>query len=224
MKRILPLLLALLLLAACGAAPEAEQVFPPESEPGAPDVPSPTPHEGPDEDELPILTGEENAAPVEDEGESPSPAVPSRAVTVTLDGVSSYLRVTLPEGWTWEQAGEAVDGTVYALYPEDDPEFKVELHWWPDGFGMCGTGVTFQDYTLPDGQKATLAYERIGEDFCWTLILPESPDSFTIQFNVPYALYEAHRVELEQLLGTIQLGVLAGLDGPDVVETEEATG
>ena len=224
MKRVLPLLLALLLLAACGAAPEAEQALPPESEPGVPDAPSPTPHEGPDEDELPILTGEESAAPAEDEGESPAPALPSPAVTVTLDGISSYLRVTLPESWTWEQAGGTVDGTVYALYPEDDPGFKVELRRWPDGFGMCGTDVTFQEYTLPDGQKATLAYERTGEDFTWILILPESPDSFTVQFTSPYALYEAHRAELEQLLGTIQLGVLASLDGPDVVEPEEATG
>ena len=71
MKRALPLLLALLLLAACGTAPATEQVLPPESEPGAPDAPSPTPHEGPDEDELPIQTGEESAAPVEDESESP---------------------------------------------------------------------------------------------------------------------------------------------------------
>ena len=46
MKRVLPLLLALLLLAACGAAPEAEQVFPPESEPGIPDAPSPPPPRG----------------------------------------------------------------------------------------------------------------------------------------------------------------------------------
>ena len=194
MKRVLPLLLALLLLAACGAAPEAEQALPPESEPGVPDAPSPTPHEGPDEDELPIL-------------------------------ISSYLRVTLPEGWTWEQAGGTVDGTVYALYPEDDPAFKVELHYWADGFpGLCGTDMSFSEYTLPDGRKASIMYEVSDEEIWWWLILPESPDAFSIQFTVPYALYEAHRAELEQLLGTIQLGVLASLDGPDVVETEEATG
>jgi hypothetical protein len=86
---------------------------------------------------------------------------------------------------------------------------------------MCGTGVTFQDYTLPNGQKATLATEQIGEDFTWILNLPESPDSFTVQFTAPYALYEAHRAELELLLGTLQQGVLAH---PDVVPVEEATG
>ena len=144
---------------------------------------------------------------------------------MTLDGISSYLRVTLPEGWTWEQAGGMVDGTVYALYPEDDPEFKVELHYWADGFpGLCGTDMSFSEYTLADGRKASIIYEVSDEEIWWWLILPESPDAFSIQFGVPYALYEAHRAELEQLLGTIQLGVLASLDGPDVVETEEATG
>ena len=219
MKKLLPLLLILLLLlSACGAPAEQPDPAPteaPESEPGTPEAPEPTTLEGMDEDELPIFPAEGSASP----GEEDAPALGEE--TVTLDGTDSYLRLTLPEGWTWAQAAGAVEGTVYGLWPEDDPDFKVELHWWPERFAMCGTGVTFQDYTLPNGQKATLAYERIGEDFCWTLILPESPDSFTIQFNAPYALYEAHRAELELLLGSIQQGVLAH---PDVVPVEEATG
>lgn len=219
MKKLLPLLLILLLLlSACGAPAEQPDPAPteaPESEPGAPEEPEPTTLEGMDEDELPIFPAEGSASPEKED----APALSEE--TVTLDGTDSYLRLTLPEGWTWAQAGGAVEGTVYGLWPEDDPDFKVELHWWPERFAMCGTGVTFQDYTLPNGQKATLATEQIGEDFTWILTLPESPDSFTIQFNAPYALYEAHRAELEQMLSTIQQGVLAH---PDVVPVEEATG
>ena len=224
MKRLFPLLLILiLLLSACGAAPEGEdgQSLPAGEEPGVPEA-SPVPEEpdepedpdagveGPDEDELPILTDDGSPAPVD--------AVPTLGGgTVTLDGISSYLRVDLPEGWTWAQAGGTPEGTVYGLWPENDPDFKVELRYWPEKFGMCGTGVTIQDYTLPDGRKATLAYERIGEEFTWVLILPEAPDSFTIQFSAPYALYETHRQELELLLGTIRQGVRAE---PDVVKPE----
>ena len=219
MKKLLPLLLILLLLlSACGAPAEQPDPAPeetPESEPGTPEEPEPTTLEGMDEDELPIFPAEGSASPEKED----APALGEE--TVTLDGTDSYLRVTLPQGWTWAQAAGTQEGTVYGLWPEDDPDFKVELHWWPERFAMCGTGVTFQDYTLPDGQKASLAYERIGEDFTWILILPESPDSFTVQFTAPYALYEAHRAELEQLLGTLQQGVLAH---PDVVPVEEATG
>ena len=234
MKRLLPLLLILaLLLAACGgqpdpaaknekealpeasAEPEPEageepeevpdslKVFPPEHSDSTPEpfTPGQADREGPDEDELPLLE------------ESPPDGVPTLdSETVTLDGISSYLRVDLPRGWTWEQAGGTEEGTVYGLWPEDDPEFKVELHYWPQSFAMCGTGVSTQEYVLPNGEKATLAYEIIDDSISWTLILPESPDSFTIQFNTAYSLYEAHRLDLEQLLGTIRQGVLAQLD------------
>ena len=217
MKKLIPFLLILsLLLAACGGAaqPAPSQPEPAKTE-SAPASPSPSPaEETPSlEFELPLI----GDGPLTPAGELP---VLSEE-TVTLDGIASYLRVTLPEGWTWEQAGGTQEGTVYALYPESDPAFKVELHYWPQRFGMCGTGVTIEEYPLPDGKRATLATEQIGEDLTWTLILPESPDSFTIQFVAPKALYEAHQAELELLLSTLQQGVKAQLD---VVQPGTVTG
>ena len=218
MKKLIPLLLILsLLLAACGSVvppaqsePQAEKT---EAAPAA-STPSPSPTEAqPQEFELPVL-GSESLPPV---GELPTLGTE----IVTLDGISSYLRLTLPEGWTWEQAAGTQEGTVYGLYPEKEPAFKVELHYWPDRFAMCGTGVSFTDYPLPDGKTATLATEQIGKDLTWILILPESPDSFTIQFVGPQALYEAHRAELELLLSTLQQGVKAQLD---VVQPGTVTG
>lgn len=220
MKKLIPFLLILsLLLAACGSVvPPAQSEPQPTKTESVPASPSPSPTEAqPQEFELPVL-GSESLPPV---GELPALGTE----IVTLDGISSYLRLTLPEGWTWEQAAGTQEGTVYGLYPEKDPAFKVELHYWAEGFpGLCGIGMSFSDYTLPDGRKANITYEISDEEIWWWMILPESPDAFSIQFGVPYALYEAHRAELEQMLGTIQLGVLASLDGPDVVETEEATG
>ena len=236
MKRLLPLLLIfVLLLAACGsesASPDPTQAPQEAGDDRQADAPEETPADKPEEetDTLPPEQAESTPAPALPGGDGPDedelPLFPGEEeedgallsdTQVTLNGLSSYLRVTLPEGWTWEQAAGAVDCTVYGLWAEGDPDFKVELRFWPEKFAMCGTGVTFQDYTLPDGQKASLAYERIGEDFTWILILPESPDSFTVQFTAPYALYEAHRAELELLLGTIRQGVLAH---PDVVTPE----
>ena len=218
MKKLIPLLLILsLLLAACGSVvppaqsePQAEKT---EAAPAS-STPSPSPTEAqPQEFELPVL-GSESLPPV---GELPTLGTE----IVTLDGISSYLRLTLPEGWTWEQAAGTQEGTVYGLYPEKEPAFKVELHYWPQRFGMCGTGVSFEDFSLPDGKTATLATEQMGEELMWTLILPESPDSFTIQFVAPNTLYESHRAELELLLSTLQQGVKAELDA---VQPSTATG
>ena len=217
MKKLIPFLLILsLLLAACGGAaqPAPSQPEPAKTE-SSPASPSPSPaEETPSlEFELPLI----GDGPLTPAGELP---VLSEE-TVTLDGIASYLRLTLPEGWTWAQAAGTVDGTVYGLWPEEDPAFKLELHYWPDRFAMCGTGVSFTDYPLPDGKTATLATEQIGEDLTWILILPESPDSFTVQFVGPQALYEAHRAELELLLSTLQQGVKAQLD---VVQPGTVTG
>ena len=216
MKRLLvPLLILLLLLCACGTAQGNDPATAPEAEAEEeefeddvtgnelPILPSwdDTPAESGESDELPIL-GENALAP--DDG-VPAPG----AGTVTLDGISSYLRVDLPEGWTWEQAGGTADGAACRLHPESDPDFTVELRWWQKGFAMCGTGVSFADYTLPDGRTATLATEEAGESLFWTLILPEAPDSFTVQYTGDKAAFEAHRAELELLLGSIRQGVLA---------------
>lgn len=225
MKKLFPLLLILsLLLTACGAAaqPEQSDFLPPVSETdeagdsSADESGTEADDPNAEVDELPVLE-DVDPAPVPEEN---TPAALSDE-TVTLDGISSYLRVTLPDGWTWEQAAGTPEGTAYALYPKDDPAFKAELHWWPKGMGMCGTGVTFEDYTLPDGQTATLATEESGEDLMWTLILPESPDSFSVQFCVPMSLYEAHRADLQLLLSTLQQGMKADLD---VVQTETVAG
>ena len=217
MKKLIPFLLILsLLLAACGGAaqPAPSQPEPAKTE-SAPASPSPSPaEETPSQEfELPLI----GDGPLTPAGELP---VLSEE-TVTLDGIASYLRLTLPEGWTWAQAAGTVDGTVYGLWPEEDPAFKLELHYWPDRFAMCGTGVSFTDYPLPDGKTATLATEQIGEELMWTLILPEAPDSFTIQFVAPTALYESHLAELELLLSTLQQGVKAQLD---VVQPGTVTG
>ena len=217
MKKLIPFLLILsLLLAACGGAaqPAPSQPEPAKTE-SAPASHSPSPaEETPSQEfELPLI----GDGPLTPAGELP---VLSEE-TVTLDGIASYLRLTLPEGWTWAQAGGTPEGTVYGLYPKKDSAFKVELHYWPDRFAMCGTGVSFTDYPLPDGKTATLATEQIGEELMWTLILPEAPDSFTIQFVGPQALYEAHRAELELLLSTLQQGVKAELD---VVQPGTVTG
>ena len=128
--------------------------------------------------------------------------------TVTLDGRDSYLRLTLPEDWDWTEGETVEDRSALILTPRTNDGFRVELVWWA-AFGMCGTGVEFSDYMLPDGRTATLAVEKSSDQVWWTLILPESPDKFTIQFGAPQSVIDAHQAEIDQILESLQLGELS---------------
>ena len=128
--------------------------------------------------------------------------------TVTLDGRDSYLRLTLPEGWDWTEGETVEDRSSLILTPRTNDGFRVELVWWAS-FGMCGTGVDFSEYTLPDGRTATLAVDKSGDQVWWTLILPDSPDQFTIQFGAPQSVIDAHQAEIDAMLESLQLGALS---------------
>lgn len=186
MKKIIPLLLILLLLGACARAPQPEAAPDPTEAPEVTEAPAPTADSGKTEEEMYDMNKE----------------------TVTLDGRDSYLRLTLPEGWDWTEGETSEDRSSLVLTPRTNDGFRVELVWWAS-FGMCGTGVDFSEYPLPDGRTATLAVEKGGDQIWWTLILPESPDKFTIQFGAPQSVIDAHQAEIDAMLESLQLGELS---------------
>ena len=194
MKRIIPVLLVLLLLAGCARTPLP------------PDTPEQTREpEARNETAAPEQTPETETAP--------GTALPEeddemKKGTVTLDGLNSYLRLKLPEGWTWavEEPGFG-ERSILLSAPTDDG-FRIRLVFW-ETFGLCGTGVDFSEYTLPDGRKATLATEGGPDEVTWTLILPESPDQFTVQFVAPRSVMDVHQAELDAMLGSLRLGALS---------------
>ena len=186
MKKIIPILLALLLLGACARAPQPETAPDPTEAPELTAAPAPTADSGKTEEEMDDMNKE----------------------TVTLDGRDSYLRLTLPEGWDWTEGETVEDRSSLILTPRTNDGFRVELVWWAS-FGMCGTGVDFSEYTLPDGRTATLAVDKSGDQVWWTLILPDSPDQFTIQFGAPQSVIDAHQAEIDAMLESLQLGELS---------------
>lgn len=186
MKKVIPVLLALLLLGACARAPQPETVPDPTEAPELTAAPAPTADSGKTEEEMDDMNKE----------------------TVTLDGLDSYLRLTLPEGWDWTEGETVEDRSSLILTPRTNDGFRVELVWWAS-FGMCGTGVDFSEYTLPDGRTATLAVDKSGDQVWWTLILPDSPDQFTIQFGAPQSVIDAHQAEIDAMLESLQLGELS---------------
>lgn len=131
------LLLSLALLAGCG-----------ESSPGA---------DGPD----PCGTSEDIRQAALLEAASPfGENWQEKGVLAEYENGYVSMKLTLPEGWDWQLA-QPRDGTSEGIlfWKEGDGDCCFFLNTWPEGFGMCGTGVDFTEVELPSGGKLTEARE-----------------------------------------------------------------
>ena len=181
---ILAAFLSLALLAGCG-----------ESSPGA---------DGPD----PCGTSEDirNAAALE----AASPFGDGWQAKGTLaEYENGYIsvRLTLPEGWDWQE-DPAEDGTEGILFWDGEkPDQRFRLSAWPDGFGMCGTGVDFSEVTLASGAQLTEARE---EDRWIILIFDGVPGSYTVRpqgGTLNSTVWDAKwREQILTILDTAELG------------------
>lgn len=183
-KYALPaLILALALLAGCAASPGAD---------------------GP----VPCGTSEDISRAAELEAASPfgDDWQASGTLAEYENGYIS-LKLTLPQGWDW-QRDPSQDGTEGILFWDGEKsEQRFRLSAWPEGFGMCGTGVDFQELTLPSGAKLTEAREG---DSWLILIFNGVPGSYTVQpkgGTLNSTVWDAKwRDQILTILDTAQLG------------------
>ena len=181
---ILAAFLSLALLAGCG-----------ESSPGA---------DGPD----PCGTSEDirNAAALE--AASPfGEDWQKKGVLAEYENGYISLKLTLPEGWDWQE-DPAEDGTEGILFWDGEkPDQRFRLSAWPDGFGMCGTGVDFSEVTLASGAKLTEAREG---DRWIVLIFDGVPGSYTVRpqgGTLNSTVWDAKwREQILTILDTAELG------------------
>lgn len=181
---ILAAFLSLALLAGCG-----------ESSPGA---------DGPD----PCGTSEDirNAAALE--AASPfGDGWQAKGTLAEYENGYISLKLTLPEGWDWQE-DPAEDGTEGILFWDGEkPDQRFRLSAWPDGFGMCGTGVDFSEVTLASGAKLTEAREG---DRWIILIFDGVPGSYTVRpqgGTLNSTVWDAKwREQILTILDTAELG------------------
>lgn len=191
MKRVLPLLLVCLLLAA-GCSPSAR------TESGAPGSAPAGPVSPEKERESPA-----QSAPAEEEPE-PEPTV--TAVECTHEGSRAALEI--PEGWEYE----------VEEYSEEQGKF--ELRFRPEGttgwvrlaccdwFGVCGTGLEEEEITLrPDLTGTQGTYD--GADLWEFLVFscPEDEEHTYVAFTEDAEdWWPEHGTEAMEILATAQIG------------------
>ena len=181
---ILAAFLSLALLAGCG-----------ESSPGA-DGPDPC---GTSED-IRNAAALEAASPFGDDWQA-------KGTLAEYENGYISLKLTLPEGWDWQE-DPAEDGTEGILFWDGEkPDQRFRLSAWPDGFGMCGTGVDFSEVTLASGAQLTEARE---EDRWIILIFDGVPGSYTVRpqgGTLNSTVWDAKwREQILTILDTAELG------------------
>ena len=181
---ILAAFLSLALLAGCG-----------ESSPGA-DGPDPC---GTSED-IRNAAALEAASPFGDDWQA-------KGTLAEYENGFISMRLTLPEGWDWQE-DPAEDGTEGILFWDGEkPDQRFRLSAWPDGFGMCGTGVDFSEVTLASGAQLTEAREG---DRWIVLIFDGVPGSYTVRpqgGTLNSTVWDAKwREQILTILDTAELG------------------
>ena len=185
MKRLLPLFLCAALLTGCGGARETTN----ETKTAAP-IDTVTP--------IKIV----EADPVYPAGD-------------TLDyrwGDAVSINLTLPQGWAWEAApqDDSVPPTAagVAFYPEDRADdCAISFQCWLQGFGMCGTGVTFSEVaSQTTGEIATLATEDSGDHVMVTIIRKNVPGDYVATAYLPADFWQENRDAILECVLTAEVG------------------
>lgn len=167
---------------------------------------------------------EETSAPAPPEGSAPleepaaaSPEPESEPTAAQYEYPEGSMSLVLPESWEYEVQTKEMkareDGLVLCgidFWPSEHPEMRLELGYWPDRIGMCGTGVTIEQVDFGGGLSAWRYTETIAGTVWLTLIYDhagEQPYSFVIQGDIDDTLWEQYEAEIMDIAGTAVMTV-----------------
>lgn len=107
------------------------------------------------------------------------------------------IAMELPEDWEWEATelsdcdGEPPLYVGFNFWKTDVPDLRFTFECWPQGFGMCGTGVEFTE--VNGIHDLTLAEEQGQGVVSVTIIFNDVPGSYVVGGSVPNELWAQYR-------------------------------
>lgn len=178
-------------------------------------------------------TGEENAendnsiADGQEVLETPdTAAVNSETAVYSQDDI--YMSVDIPNGWDYrirtKEDMEKEDGLTSCaidFWPEDYPETVFELGY-AQQFGICGTGVTIEEFTLENGISGYRYTEEI-EDILWLTVTLNDSDNdaaikngtYLISASPELSVWESIKTEFDKILESVWVGSLGSAKETD---------
>ncbi|MBR1781373.1 MAG: hypothetical protein IJ751_08250 [Oscillospiraceae bacterium] len=140
--------------------------------------------------------------PVEpDTQEEPNP--PEKPASV--EGAVQFS-FTLPAGWRYWAYHQAGDGFGYAFAPEG-ADYELLLRYAFEPVGLCGTGVTIEDFTTAGGVSGTSFTEDIGGEHWMCLIfdLPTQQGTLYLEGYVPGEDWARNETDLQSMVDSLSL-------------------
>ena len=144
-------------------------------------------------------------------------AIPKEPVRAEYGYEDVHMALDIPTGWDYEihpreevEQEEGLYTCSIAFWPQEEPELIFELAYWPQ-FGMCGTGVTIEELTLPNGLTAWKYTEESGDEIWLTVALeyPQSEGTYVISASPEKTLWERYEATFLDILESIAIGTAA---------------
>ena len=148
-----------------------------------------TPEKEPDaQEENQPVTPAETSLPEE---ETIAETSPVQSASYTWQNVT--ISANVPEGWSYEviskEQQDQEDGLVLfslVFSPDEYPDVHLELGYWANTIGICGTGVTFEELIMPDGSTASFCTEHY-DNLCHLMVIYpcERGSGFMLEGSIP---------------------------------------
>ncbi len=160
-----------------------------------------------------------NVAPAEEaELSGHGEEIQTEEQTVICEQESVFLSVRLPGGWAYEtltaeelQKEDSTLTCAIRFWPEEFPDAVFTLGYDPQIFGICGTGVTSETFTLDNGMTGCMFTETNG-DSCWLAVVFDSQEtgkadgSYLLMASPGVTAWEVIEPELIRIRDSVQVG------------------
>lgn len=127
---------------------------------------------------------EEESLPSGKDEEKPHGGGMTEAKEPTVAEYSEYFARTsleIPENWDFSIETSDREDNPFGLsvFRKDKPETRFQLLYYPDVFGVCGTGLEEKDAELPGGKKVKLGYYD-GSPVWSFIVFEDVPGSYAV--------------------------------------------
>lgn len=126
-------------------------------------------------------------------------------VCYSYDGAGMALQ--LPSGWAWERVEFSAEARSFGIrfWPEESPEGALYVACYPDGFGVCGTGLHQEKITLAnglEGWQGTYNGHKV-----WDFISFRGLDTdYVVKTENAEIWWDTHGSQAMDILHTLRLG------------------